>query len=189
MPAHARARRLRPLVACAAALLLALPAAAETAWVRGEVRLNLRTGAGSQYRILGVVQTGDRLQILDRREDWTKVRAPDGREGWIPAGYLEPKPPPAVRLERLEDETGTLRSRLEEAEAEAASLREAKQELSADDAEQESAIARLTEENYRLRAGERWAEWLTGALLLGTGMALGALLSRLGRGRKQRLKL
>ena len=36
------------------ALLVALPAAAEQAWVGGEVRLNLRSGPGNQYRILEV---------------------------------------------------------------------------------------------------------------------------------------
>ena len=33
---------------CLLALLVAVPATAESAWVRGEVRLNLRSGPGNQ---------------------------------------------------------------------------------------------------------------------------------------------
>jgi SH3 domain protein len=172
------------------ALLVALPALAEQAWIGGEVRLNLRSGAGNQYRILGVLKTGDPMQVLERTEKWTKVRTAEGEEGWIPGGYLDTQPPPTKRLEQLETEVANLRSVLESAEAEATSLRRRSEELSANDSDQKAEIERLTKENYRLHAGERWAEWITGALVLSTGMALGALLNRISsRRHRQRLRL
>jgi len=171
-------------------LLVALPAVAEPAWVSGEVRLNLRSGAGNQYRILGVLKTGDALQVLERSEKWTKVRTAEGKEGWIPGGYLNPQPPPAIRLEELEVEVASLRNVLESAESEASDLRRRSEDLASNDSEQKAEIERLTKENYRLHAGERWAEWITGALVLSTGMALGALLSRISSRRgRQRLRL
>jgi SH3 domain protein len=175
---------------CFSALLVAAAAATETAWVRGEVRLNLRSGPGNQYRILNVVKTGESMQVLERAESWTKIRTAAGEEGWIPAGYLDPKPPPTIRLEQLEVEVANLREALEKAEAESSTLRTKSKELTANDSDQASEIERLTQENYRLRAGERWAEWITGALVLSTGMALGALLSRISSSRRrQRLRL
>jgi len=172
------------------ALLVALPALAEPAWVSGEVRLNLRSGAGNQFRILGVLKTGDALQVLERDEKWTKIRTAQGEEGWIPGGYLNPQPPPAIRLEELEVEVASLRNVLESAESEASGLRQRSEELASNDSEQKAEIERLTKENYRLHAGERWAEWITGALVLSTGMALGALLSRISSRRgRQRLRL
>ena len=33
-------------------------AQAETAWIRGEIRLNLRTGPGNNYRIVDSIGTG-----------------------------------------------------------------------------------------------------------------------------------
>ena len=172
------------------ALLVTVPVLAEPAWVSGEVRLNLRSGPGNQFRILGVLTTGDSLQVLERTEKWTKIRTAEGEEGWIPGGYLNPQPPPAIRLEELEAEAASLRSVLESAEAEASGLRRQSEELSANDSEQKAEIERLTKENYRLHAGERWAEWITGALVLSTGMALGALLSRISSRRgRQRLRL
>jgi SH3 domain protein len=172
------------------ALLVALPASAEKAWVRGEVRLNLRSGPGNQYRILEVLKTGDSLQVLKREEKWTMVRTPTGDEGWIPGGYLNAQPPPTVRLEELEVEVANLRDVLERTEAEASSLRRRSEELAANDSEQKTEIERLTKENFRLHAGERWAEWITGALVLSTGMVLGALLNRISsRRHRQRLRL
>jgi SH3 domain protein len=172
------------------ALLVALPAAAERAWVGGEVRLNLRSGPGNQYRILGIVKTGDSLQVLERTENWTKIRTAAGEDGWIPGGYLNPQPPPTIRLGELEAEVAKLRKTLERTETEAAELRGQSEEISANDSAQKAEIERITQENYRLRAGERWAEWITGALVLSTGMALGALLSRVSsRRRRQRLRL
>lgn len=175
---------------CLLALLVAVPATAESAWVRGEVRLNLRSGPGNQYRILGVVKTGDPLQVMQRAEDWTQIRTAAGDEGWIPGGYLDAQPPPTLRLEELEVEVGNLRGALEKAETETSTLRQRSVKLTANDSEQATEIERLTKENYRLRAGERWAEWITGALVLSTGMALGALLSRISsRRHRQRLRL
>ena len=172
------------------ALLVALPALAEPAWVSGEVRLNLRSGPGNQYRILGALKTGDSVQVLERGEKWTKIQTAAGEDGWIPGGYLNPQPPPAIRLEELEVEVASLRNVLESAEAEASGLRKRSEELSENDSEQAAEIERLTKENYRLHAGERWAEWITGALVLSTGMALGALLSRISSRRgRQRLRL
>jgi len=172
------------------ALLVTLPAAAEPAWVRGEVRLNLRSGPGNQYRILEVLKTGDSLQVLERSEKWTMVRTAVNEEGWIPGGYLDTQPPPTIRLEELEVEVANLRDVLERTETEASGLRQRSEESSANDGAQKAEIERLTKENYRLRAGERWAEWITGALVLSTGMALGALLSRISSRRtRQRLRL
>ena len=161
------------------ALLVALAALADQAWVHGEMRLNLRSGPGEQYRIMEVLKTGDSLEVLKRDDKWTMVRTPAGDEGWIPGGYLDPQPPPTVRLEELEAEVANLRDALERTEAEASSLRQSSEELASNDSEQKTEIERLTKENYRLHAGERWAEWITGALVLSTGMVLGALMSRI----------
>jgi SH3 domain protein len=154
------------------------------------LQLNLRSGAGNQYRILEVLKTGDSLEVLERGEKWTMVRTATGQEGWIPGGYLDAQPPPTIRLEELEVEVASLRDVLERTETETSNLRRRSEEITANDSEQKAEIERLTQENYRLRAGERWAEWITGALVLSTGMALGALLSRISsRRHRQRLRL
>lgn len=159
-------------------LLGASSSAAESAWVSGEIRLNLRTGPGIQYRIVGVLTTGEGVQVLQRAEKWTQVRMPDGKQGWIPGGRLQAEPPPTVRLIQLEEETTELSSKLEAITSQRDGLQETNATLSANDSEQSSEVDRLTRENMELRAGARWPEWITGASVLSVGMILGALLHR-----------
>ena len=77
---------------------------AERAWIKDEVRLNIRTGPGVEYRIRGAVKTGDSFEVLSRTEGWTEVRGRDALQGWIPAGYLQAEAPARIRLERHEAE-------------------------------------------------------------------------------------
>ncbi len=162
----------------AVALCLAWPALAQPAWVSSEVRLNLRTGAGTGFRIVGQVVTGDALEILSRKDSWTQVKLADGKRGWIPAGYLKSQAPADVRLAEAEHELTQLRSQFQNSTAEADRLRESNTEITSKERERTDEINRLTLENLDLRSGPRWPEWITGASILSVGMILGALLRR-----------
>jgi len=180
------ARALLALVALALLALLAAPSRAEEAWVMDkDVTLTLRTGAGTQYRIIGNLSTGDTVTILSRGEGWTKVRLADGREGWVSAGFLQSSPPARIELERLTRETEELRRQLTELSEDATDLQATKEKLESDDEAQRLEIDRLTRENFELRAGARWPEWITGAGIVLVGMALGALLGRNANRRRQ----
>jgi SH3 domain protein len=170
------------------ALLVAARAGAETGWVDDQVRLNLRTGPGSQYRILGSVETGDSVEILSRGDGWTEVRA-EGKSGWVPDGYLKSEPPAVVKLARVESETAELRSRSGVLNEEATKLRDENAELTARESKQRAELERLTRDNLELRAGARWPEWIAGACILGVGMALGALLRGSARRQTPRIRL
>ena len=165
-------------MAIALCALAATPADAERAWVRGGIRLNLRTEPGTQFRIIGVVQTGDGVDILERRDEWTRIRTSDAKQGWIPVGYLRPEPPPTVRLQQLETEVEELRAELESSTGSVAKLQQQNAEISKKDGEQQAEIAHITRENMELKAGARWPEWIVGASVLAAGMLIGAVLHR-----------
>ncbi len=166
------------VLALATIPIVVATASADTGWVRGNIRLNLRAGAGTQFKILGAIETGDEMDVLARGESWTRVRTSEGKTGWIPAGYLETEPPPTLRLANLESEAASLKTQLEEIRSEAATLRESNATLASTDSGQRAEIESLKIENYELRAGSRYQEWITGALILAGGMILGALLHR-----------
>lgn len=164
-------------------LLLLLSASSasgsEQGWVRGEIRLNLRTGPGTQFRIVGVAKTGDGVEILERAESWTKIRLLSEDEvGWIPVGYLKPEPPPTLRLAEAEERATSLQEQLSELREETGKLRENNGILTAQDGEQQAEIKQLTMENMELHAGARYPEWITGASIFAAGMVLGAMLHR-----------
>jgi SH3 domain protein len=164
-------------------------ARAEKSWVQGEVRLNLRTGPGTEFRILAGLKTGDAVELLERTEHWTRVRHGE-LEGWIPEGYLQPTPPPAVQLGQLSTEVETLRQQLSALGAEAAGLRQSQAELTAREAKQASELERLRRENAAFRTGARWPEWFAGSALLAMGMLLGVLVRAVGaRPRIRRVRL
>jgi SH3 domain protein len=176
------ARQIRggELIARCAGLLLILTlagaAGAEAAWVKDELRLNLRSGPGVQYRILGVIKTGDAVEIVERGEGWTQIRVASIGTGWIPAGYLHAEPPARVRLAQSEAQTSEFRDQLDLISSESEQLKRANAELAARDEQQRASIERLSRENFELRAGARWPEWITGAGILCAGMILGAIL-------------
>ncbi|MCH8084468.1 MAG: TIGR04211 family SH3 domain-containing protein [Myxococcales bacterium] len=186
-----RLRTLLPLAVIALTTLSATTSQAQQAWVMDrDVNLTLRTGAGTQYRIIGSLTTGDVATILSRGDGWTKVRTEQGKEGWVSAGFLQASPPARVELERLEHDTEELRRQVAKLSETATDLRASKDELESDDEAQRLEMDRLTRENYELRAGARWPEWITGAGIVLVGMALGALLGRSsGRRRQTRVRL
>ncbi len=169
----------------------ALAADAETAWVKDELRLNVRSGPGNEFRIKGFIKTGDSVGIVARREGWVQVRtSSELGDGWIEDGFLAAEPPAAMRIDRMRTETaeargqfGTLTERVKQLETENTKLSEA-------DAAQKEELDSLTRENLELRAGARWPEWITGASVLAAGMLMGAIVqSANGRRARPRIRL
>lgn len=170
------------LVAVLLVTLGVATSAAESGWVRSEIRLNIRTGPGTQYRIVGVAKTGDGVEIIERGESWTRIRlkneAGEVKDGWIPEGYLKAQPPPTIRLQQAETRVIELEEEFGSLEAETDKLRKNNQLLTTQDSDQQSQLKHLTMENMELRAGARYPEWITGASIFAAGMLLGAMLHR-----------
>ena len=184
-----RAAGLCGLFAC-----LAAGAPAEEAWVREGTSLKLREGAGLDRDVLGAVGPGERLEVLGTLSGWTQVRREDGSQGWIANGFLVREAPPSVRIAALEAETVRLRDALAAAEREGTALRENAAAAAAEGAPPARpptpASAPAAETKNGPRSDTRWLDYLVGALLLSTGMALGAMLRGVsGRRRATRLRL
>ncbi len=151
-------------------------ALAQEVWVKDEVNLNLRTGPGNQYRIVGLLKTGDSVRIVKRGDGWTQVRISDGKQGWVPAGFLMADPPAATRVERMEHETRELRETVESLRERLGSVTSERSDLESSESEARTRAAELEAENMELKAGARWPEWITGAGILASGMLVGSIL-------------
>jgi SH3 domain protein len=162
--------------------------AEQEAWISGDVKLNVRTGPSTGHRIVAGLGTGDNVLILARADSWTQIRTERGKEGWIPAGYLNSTPPPNVRLDQLETELSSTLEQLTLVTSEAERLREENLTLADRDDEQQSSIRSLTEENLDLAAGARWPYLISGASILGIGMVMGLAMGRSGK-KKARIRL
>ncbi len=65
-------------------------ALAETQYVSDRLEIQMRTGKGTQFRILRMLPSGTALEVLevDQENGYSRVRAPGGVEGWVLNRYL-----------------------------------------------------------------------------------------------------
>ncbi|GAB4262674.1 N-acetylmuramoyl-L-alanine amidase [Thermincola ferriacetica] len=53
--------------------------------------LNVRNGPGTTYKVIATVKKGMVLKVLRQTTGWYNVVLPDGRNGWVAAGYVTVK--------------------------------------------------------------------------------------------------
>lgn len=108
-----------PAIIITLLLVSSITHAQETIYVDDVIYVPLRSGQGSEYRIINAaIKSGTQLTLLDEGEDgtWSQVRLPDGQEGWIRSQYLSREKTAQLklnetqaRLARLEQQNETLK--------------------------------------------------------------------------------
>lgn len=56
-------------------------------------KLNLRSGPGENYSVIGLLKRGDAVKELSTKEDWIEIAAPDSAYGFMAAQFLKQEPP------------------------------------------------------------------------------------------------
>ena len=51
--------------------------------------VNIRESHTTQSPVLTTATQGDKLKVIERRNDWCRVQTPDGREGWIYSSLVQ----------------------------------------------------------------------------------------------------
>jgi SH3 domain protein len=73
-------------------LAYASTAAADTYSVSNESEVPVRSGQGTEYKIVSLLQNGEAVVSLEENGYWIKVRTATGREGWMLKRYLSTTP-------------------------------------------------------------------------------------------------
>ena len=96
--------------------LLVLPAivAAETVYVSENFEITMRTGPGTERKIISLVESGKALEMVERGEEWSLVRTAGGKEGWVLNRYLTTNQPSAMVLERVRQDYDVLSAKYDE---------------------------------------------------------------------------
>lgn len=131
----------------AATLLFTSFAYAQQArYVRDELYVPIRSGQGSEYRILQMGVSGTKLTVLEdnKQTGYTKVRTEGGEEGWIESQYLQNSPVAATLLARANRELEQLRTQNAELKKNLGETRSTEQSAS-------EALQAATSERDRLR--------------------------------------
>lgn len=94
-------------------LLLACTSFAENIYVTGVTKITMRTGPGVGHKIVEMLKSGTKLEIVEYQKDWSQVRTSAGKTGWVLSRFLTQKVPDALLVEQLKNNNQGLMSKLE----------------------------------------------------------------------------
>ena len=124
---------------------------AEKMYVRDILRLPLRTGQGTQYKIIAVIESGLQLEVLQAQEEWTQVRLPSQKEGWVQSRYLTPEPTAKLKLEQLEIKHKSLTAQAASLLEENTKLKREKNKLGTELADNQNALNNISKDFETLK--------------------------------------
>lgn len=90
-------------IALLCALFATSAAFAAPAWVSDQFEITLRSGPSTSNAIQLMIDSGLRLEVLERDADsgYSRVRTPGGTEGWVLTRYLMSEPSAREQLQTL----------------------------------------------------------------------------------------
>lgn len=134
---------------------------------------NLRSGPGAQYESLGVVASGQELEVTTTQGDWLKVYGPGGRPSWIIKHATTSTPPTPVVVRSLERKIKDLESDNDRLAKEIRGLSDSRQDLELEASKLKADVQVLASRNDELKSWSTVLYVLLGLLVLITGWVLG----------------
>ncbi|MGA8179250.1 MAG: TIGR04211 family SH3 domain-containing protein [Desulfobacterales bacterium] len=107
-------------------LFLSASALAETKhYINDSMTITMRTGPGTDRKIIALLGVGQEVEILQTENEWTMVRLPNAKEGWVISRFITDQTPNAIQLK-------VLQRKFDELQTKAASLIEENKTLNTD---------------------------------------------------------
>ncbi|RPH30941.1 SH3 domain-containing protein [Buttiauxella warmboldiae] len=122
----------------------------EKRYVSDELNTWVRSGPGDNYRLLGTVNAGEEVTLLQSNEEtkYGQVRDSDGRTSWIPLAQLSTSPSLRIRVPALENQVKTLTDKLTNIDT---TWNQRTADMQQKVAQSDSVITALKEENQQLK--------------------------------------
>ena len=141
------------LLSCAT-LFIASPCRAERAYVTDTFEITLRTGPSTENKIMTMLSSGQAVEVLERRSDWSLVRLPDGsKEGWVVTRFLIDRLPWSLQAASLKEENATLKEKTENIQNTLAEVQRRRGELAAELQKTTRALEETTGSYEKLKQG------------------------------------
>ncbi len=177
---------------------------ANQAWVTDELSTYVRSGPTDGYRIIGTLNAGEQVEVLETSGDYTRVRNSDGNAVWVLSNELQETPSAVEQLPALEAQveeltaeleginetweqrTASMTETLELRERRIAELEASNQEL---DAQAEQSRRQVRALQARLETQEEdllMRYFMYGGGVAGAGLLVGLIVPHLPRRRKKR---
>lgn len=135
------------LLMCSAVL------ANSTRYVTDQLEITLRSGQSTKHQILRMLRSGTPLEVLetDAEAGYTRVRTPDGNEGWVITRYLDSLPSGRERLAATQQQLSALKMNNTHLSKEVKQLSAEKDKLTRQLAQLRQDNKRLDQELNRIR--------------------------------------
>lgn len=91
---------------------------AETKYVTDITKITMRSAPDTEHKIIAMLKSGTKIEVLEQSGLWSKVRTKAGKEGWALTRFLVSEKPAVILLERLEKDNKKLSDKLEAVKAE-----------------------------------------------------------------------
>lgn len=69
-------------------ILSASPLWAKTMFITDRIEVGVRSGIGIEQKFVASAKTGDRVEVLEGDQNWTKVKLSNGAVGWVATRFL-----------------------------------------------------------------------------------------------------
>ncbi|MDT0178247.1 TIGR04211 family SH3 domain-containing protein [Enterobacter sp. BRE11] len=122
----------------------------EKRYISDELSTWIRSGPGDQYRLLGKLNAGEEVQLVQTNNDtnYGQIRDSEGRTAWIPLSQLSAEPSLRTRVPQLEQQVKDLTAKLGNIDN---SWNQRTAEMQNKVANSDSVINGLKEENQKLK--------------------------------------
>ncbi len=87
---------------------------AENYYVTDDFEITLRSGPGTDRKILSLIDSGKALTLKEKGDDWSLVQTSTGKEGWVLNRYLTTKEPCAMVLERVRQDYDVMSAKFQD---------------------------------------------------------------------------
>jgi SH3 domain protein len=81
---------------------------AATQFVSDQLSINMRTGPSTGYKIMKLLDAGDKIDTLSEAKGWSKIRTEAGSTGYVLTRFLSDTPPASVRIDQFQQQNQQL---------------------------------------------------------------------------------
>lgn len=86
---------------------------ADTRYVSDRLIISVREGQDQNAAVLGYLETGAPVELLEEKEDFLRIRTEDGIEGWVRTQYIVSEKPKVLIIDNLKNEIEALNKEIQ----------------------------------------------------------------------------
>lgn len=168
--------------------------ASSSHYIRDDLYIFMHTGPGRNYRILGSVEAGTPVTVLDtdNESEYTQVSDNQDRQGWVESKFVTTTMSQSEQLPMLREKVEQHQAQMQSVQQENAQLRkqlsDARQQVTQLTTQTEKQVKELATLTSQVESADRdeLVTWFTrGGIVAGAGILLGILIAYMPKKRNR----